>query len=96
MTSADAVDNEILEELKSGKRVDTSNFKYDGIVNAIVDAVKKKSILQSIREASENITNASRRGHFNGIIMHVSSPEHRQVLESLGYHEVGQDLWKKK
>ncbi len=96
MTSADAVDNEILEELKSGKRVDTSNFKYDGIVNAIVDAVKKKSILQTIREVSENITNASRRGHANGIIMHVSSPEHRQALESLGYHEVGQDYWKKK
>lgn len=41
MTSAEAVDNEILEDLKSGKRVDTSNFKYDGIVNAIVDMAKK-------------------------------------------------------
>lgn len=41
MTSADAIDNEILEELKSGKRVDMSNFKYNGIINAIVDTVKK-------------------------------------------------------
>ena len=42
MTSAEAVDNEILEDLKSGKRVDTSNFKYDNIVNAIVAAAMKK------------------------------------------------------
>ena len=42
MTSAEAVDNEILEDLKSGKRIDTSNFKYDGIVNAIVAETKKK------------------------------------------------------
>lgn len=41
MTSTEAVDKEILEDLKSGKRVDTSNFKYDGIVNTIVDMAKK-------------------------------------------------------
>lgn len=40
MTSPEAVDKEILEDLKSGKRVDTSNFKYDGIVNTIVDMAK--------------------------------------------------------
>lgn len=40
MTSAEAVDKEILEDLKSGKRVDTSNAKYDSIVNAIVDTAK--------------------------------------------------------
>lgn len=42
-SSAEAVDKEILKELKSGKRMDTSNFKYNSIVNAIVDTVKTKA-----------------------------------------------------
>lgn len=56
----------------------------------------KMGILESIKEASKAITNATRRGPATCIIMHVSDPEHRQVLESLGYHEVGKDFWKRK
>lgn len=55
----------------------------------------KMGILESIKAASEAMKKASRRGPVNGIVMHVSSPTHRLYLESIGYHEVGKDLWKK-
>lgn len=39
-SSADAIDAEIIDELKHGKKVD-SNGKYDGIVQAIVKKAKE-------------------------------------------------------
>lgn len=56
----------------------------------------KMGVLETLKAASKILTKASRRGPVNGVIMHVSSPARRQFLESLGYHEVGKDLWKRK
>lgn len=40
MTSADAIDQEILSDLRNGKNVETTD-KYDYIVNAIVEKSKE-------------------------------------------------------
>lgn len=41
MTSADAIDQEILNDLRNGKKVETTD-KYDSIVNAIVEKAKER------------------------------------------------------
>lgn len=41
MTSADAIDQEILNDLRNGVKVETTN-KYDSIVNAIVEMAKER------------------------------------------------------
>ena len=41
MTSADAIDQEILSDLRNGKKVETTN-RYDSIVNAIVEKAKER------------------------------------------------------
>ena len=41
MTSADAIDQEILSDLAKGVKVETTN-RYDSIVNAIVEKVKER------------------------------------------------------
>ena len=40
MTSADAIDQEILSDLAKGVKVETTN-RYDSIVNAIVEKAKE-------------------------------------------------------
>lgn len=40
-SSADAIDQEILNDLRNGKKVETSD-KYDSIVNAIVEKAKER------------------------------------------------------
>ena len=41
MTSADAIDQEILSDLRNGKKVETTN-RYDAIVNTIVEKSKER------------------------------------------------------
>ena len=41
MTSADAIDQEILSDLANGVNVETTN-RYDSIVNAIVEKAKER------------------------------------------------------
>lgn len=40
MTSSEAVDEEILKDLRAGAKMDTSNCKFNNIVGEIVDVVK--------------------------------------------------------
>ena len=40
MSSSEAVDEEILKDLRAGARMDTSNYKYNNIVGKIVDVAK--------------------------------------------------------
>lgn len=40
MTSSEAVDAEILKDLRAGAKMDTSNFKFNNIVGKIADAAK--------------------------------------------------------
>ena len=40
MSSAEAVDEEILKDLRAGAKMDTSNFKFNNIVGKIADAAK--------------------------------------------------------
>jgi hypothetical protein len=40
MSSSEAVDEEILKDLRAGAKMDTSNFKYSNIVGKMVDLAK--------------------------------------------------------
>lgn len=40
MSSSEAVDAEIIKDLRAGAKMDTSNFKFNNIVGKIVDAAK--------------------------------------------------------
>ena len=46
-SSAEAIDAEIIDELKHGKKVE-SNEKYDGIVQAIVKTAKETLVIKDI------------------------------------------------
>lgn len=41
MNSSEAVDAEILKDLRAGAKMDTSNFKFNNIVGAMVDTAKR-------------------------------------------------------
>ena len=41
MSSSEAVDEEILKDLRAGAKMDTSNCKFDNIVGAVVDVAKR-------------------------------------------------------
>jgi len=41
MSSSEAIDKEILKDLRAGVKMDTSNGKFDNIVGAIVDVAKR-------------------------------------------------------
>ena len=41
MSSSEAVDEEILKDLRAGAKMDTSNGKFDNIVGAMVDVAKR-------------------------------------------------------
>lgn len=46
-SSAEAIDAEIIDELRHGKKVEP-NGKYDGIVQAIVSKAKESFVVTSI------------------------------------------------
>ena len=56
----------------------------------------KKSIKESIIEASKMIQQHQRRGPVTGFIASASTEGARKLFESWGYEEVSPNYWKRK
>lgn len=56
----------------------------------------KKSIKETIIDASKKIQAASRRGPVTGFVSTASSEGARKLFESWGYVEVSPNYWEKK
>ena len=56
----------------------------------------KKSIKESIIEASKMIQQRQRRGPVTGFISVAVSEDARKLFESWGYEEVSPNYWKRK